>query len=219
MPTLSVFHVKDAMTAPHSVTSAFDGSSIDGPWFTWVTGIARDTPWLNDSAEVLTQAGLGVFAVLMAIGWWRARRMDGERMAAALIAPVSVLAAFAVAEVVKSRVAELRPCRSLPHAYIVETCPQMSDYAFPSGHTTTAAATVGALVLVDRKLSRIALVLAVLEGVSRVYVGAHYPHDVAGSFVVGLVVALCVSAVLRRALIPLVATLREGRCRPLLAAG
>ncbi|MGW4349976.1 phosphatase PAP2 family protein [Streptomyces sp. NPDC004690] len=207
------------MTVPDSVTLAFDGSSIDGSWFTWVTGIARDTPWLNGLAEILTQAGLGVFAVLMVIGWWRARRMNEERMAAALIAPVSVLAAFAVAEVIKSRVAELRPCHSMAHAYIVETCPTMSDYAFPSGHTTTAAATVGALALLDRKLCRIALVLAVLEGASRVYVGAHYPHDVAGSFVVGLVVALCVSAVLRRALSPLVVTLREGRWRPLLAAG
>ncbi|MEV8064852.1 phosphatase PAP2 family protein [Streptomyces sp. NPDC085995] len=46
-------------------------------------------------------------------------------------------------------------------------------------HTTTAAATVGALALLDRELRRIVLVLAALEGASRVYVGAPYPHDVA----------------------------------------
>ncbi|MEV7686207.1 phosphatase PAP2 family protein [Streptomyces bungoensis] len=198
---------------------AFDGSGIDGSWFTSVTDFARHTPSLNGAAEVWTDYGLGVFAVLMAAGWWSARRSGARAMAVALAAPVCVLVAFAVTEVVKSGVGELRPCRSMPHAFIVETCPPAGDYAFPSGHATVAAATVGALFLLDRRLSAVAAAFAVVEAASRVYVGAHYPHDVAVSLVIGFVVALLASAAARRLGTPVVTGLRTGRLRPLLAAG
>ncbi|MEV5878491.1 phosphatase PAP2 family protein [Streptomyces sp. NPDC052101] len=206
------------MTAPATAQLAFDGSGIDGSLFTSVTDFARDTKWLNTPIELWTNLGLGVFAVLMVMGWWSARRRGTQAMTVALAAPVAVVIAFAAAEVVKKIVAEVRPCRSMPHAYIVDACPARSDYAFPSGHSTVAAATVAALFLLDRRLSAIAAVFAVVEGFTRVYVGAHYPHDVLGSAVLALPVAYATSLALRRWAGPLVANLSRGVLRPLLAA-
>lgn len=197
---------------------AFDGSRIDGSLFTAVTDLARDTRWLNGPLEWWTNAGLAVFAVLMLAGWWRARHRDAAAMATALAAPVAVAAAFAVAEVVKKIAAEPRPCRAMPHAFIVEACPAPSDYAFPSGHTTAAAATVAALWLLDRRLAAIAAVFAAVEAFTRVYVGGHYPHDVLGSIVLALPVAYLVALLLRRAAAPLVGRLRQGVLSPVLAA-
>jgi membrane-associated phospholipid phosphatase len=77
--------------------------------------------------------------------------------------------------VIKKMVAEVRPCYSLPHDYFVDSCPTSSDYAFPSGHTTVAPATIAALFLLDRRLSAIAALFAAIEGFTRIYVGAHYP--------------------------------------------
>ncbi|MGW3361167.1 phosphatase PAP2 family protein [Streptomyces bungoensis] len=131
-------------------------------------------------------------------------------MTVALAAPVAVMAAFAVAEVVKEIVGEVRPCRSMPHAYIVDACPAPSDYAFPSGPSAVAAATVAALFLLDRRLSAIAAVFAVAEGYTRVYVGAHYPHDVLGSVLLALPVAYLTSVAVRRWATPLVASLGRG---------
>ncbi|MFE2379473.1 phosphatase PAP2 family protein [Streptomyces sp. NPDC059398] len=207
------------MTAVSPVPLAFNGSHIDGSLFTTVTDFARDTRWLNAPLESWTDIGLGVFAVLMIVGWWQARRRDSASMALALAVPVSVVVAFAVAEVVKKLVSEVRPCRSMPHAFIVETCPVPSDYAFPSGHTTTAAATVAALYLLNRKLCAIAAVFALFEGFTRVYVGAHYPHDVLGSALLALPVAFLTSLALRRLATPLVARLRTGVLAPVLTSG
>ncbi|MFI6254276.1 phosphatase PAP2 family protein, partial [Streptomyces sp. NPDC051016] len=179
---------------------AFDGSGIDGSLFTSVTDFARDTKWLNTPMELWTNLGLGVFAVLMIAGWWTARRRGPRAMTLALGAPVAALAAFAAAEVVKKLVGEVRPCRSMPRAYVVDTCPAPSDYAFPSGHATVAAA------------------FAVLECFSRVYVGAHYPHDVLASALLALPVASLVSRALCRRAAPLVGSLSHGALRPLLAA-
>ncbi|GHD90941.1 phosphatase PAP2 family protein [Streptomyces naganishii] len=206
------------MTAAATAHLAFDGSGVDGSLFTSVTDFARDTKWLNTPLELWTNVGLGVFAVLMVMGWWNARRRGARAMTLALAAPVAVVVAFAAAEVVKKIVSEVRPCRSMPHAYIVDACPAPSDYAFPSGHTTVAAATVAALFLLDRRLSAIAALFAVVEGFTRVYVGAHYPHDVLGSAVLALPVAYLTSLALRRWATPLVASLSGGALRPLLTA-
>ncbi len=206
------------MTAVSPVMLAFNGSHIDGSLFTSVTDLARDTRWLNGPMEFYTNAGLGVFAVLMVIGWWRARRLDDTMMTLALAVPVSIGVAFAFAEVVKKLVAEQRPCRSMPHAFIVETCPAANDYAFPSGHTTTAAAAVAALYLLDRRLAAIAAVFAVFEGFTRVYVGGHYPHDVLGAAVLALPIAYLTSKVVVRIAVPLVARLRTGALAPVLVA-
>ncbi|MFG2857800.1 phosphatase PAP2 family protein [Streptomyces mirabilis] len=204
------------MTVQFAAQLAFDGSSVDGSLFTSVTDFARDTPWLNTPIELWTNAGLGVFAVLMLMGWWNARRRDARSMALALTAPVAVVAAFAVAEVAKKLVAEVRPCYSLPHAYLVDACPARTDYAFPSGHSTTAFAAVAALWLLDRRLSAIAAVFAVLEGFTRVYVGAHYPHDVLGAALLALPVAYLASRLMSRLATPLVAHLRTGVLHPVL---
>jgi membrane-associated phospholipid phosphatase len=207
------------LTGHTTVQLAYDGSGIDGSLFTALTGFARDTAWLNAPMELWTNAGLGVFAVLMIIGWWRARARGPRAMTLALAAPLCVLVAFAVTEVVKQLVAEVRPCYSLPHAYFVDVCPVRGDYAFPSGHETVAAATVAALFLLDRRLSAIGALFALLEGFSRVYVGAHYPHDVVGSAVVALPVAYGVSLALGRVAVPLVTRLSAGLLRPALVAG
>ncbi|MDF3291611.1 phosphatase PAP2 family protein [Streptomyces silvisoli] len=206
------------MTVHSAVQLAFDGSTIDGSLFTSITNFARDTTWLNTPMEVWTNLGLGVFAILMLMGWWNARRRDTTAMTLALAAPVCVATAFAVAEVAKKIVAEVRPCRSLPHDYFVAACPAPSDYAFPSGHTTTAAATVAALFLLDRRLSAIAAIFAVLEGFTRVYVGAHYPHDVLGAAIIALPVAFLTSLALRRYATGLIDSLSRGVLRPLLVA-
>ncbi len=207
------------MTATFPVSLAFDGSHIDGSLFTAVTGLARHTRWLNGPMEFYTNAGLGVFAVLVVLGWWRARRMDDTAMTLALAVPVSIMVAFAFAEVVKKVVAEQRPCRSMPHAFIVESCPAPNDYAFPSGHTTTAAAAVAALYLLDRRLSAVAALFALFEGFTRVYVGGHYPHDVLGAAVLALPIGYATSRALARFAVPLVTRARAGVLAPVLVAG
>lgn len=61
------------------------------------------------------------------------------------------------------------------------------DYSFPSGHTGSSFAS--AVVLYRRlpkKAGIAALVLAALIGLSRLYVGVHYPSDVAVGMLTGI---------------------------------
>jgi undecaprenyl-diphosphatase len=139
-------------------------------------------------------------------------------MTVALAVPVAAVTAYLVDAALKVVVAEPRPCYALPRDVILEPCPPLSDYAFPSNHTVVVAAMTAALFVVSRRLGLLGLLASLAMGSSRVYVGAHYPHDVVAGFFVGAVVGLATALVLRRCATPLVTTLRRGRLRPLLLA-
>ncbi len=63
--------------------------------------------------------------------------------------------------------------------------------SFPSGHTTSAvAALVPVFLFCNKKYSWLALVAAVLMGASRNYVMVHYPSDVLGGIIVGLIAGI-----------------------------
>ncbi|MFF3872754.1 phosphatase PAP2 family protein [Streptomyces sp. NPDC001978] len=197
---------------------AFQGSSIDGHAYTDVVRLAQSSPsWLDDSVTFWSAYGLALFAVLMTVGWWRARRVSATAALTALAVPVTVVVAFAVDAVLKLLVHEVRPCRSL-RVSTLETCPARSDWSFPSNHAAIAAAAAVALFFVARRLGAVAVVAAGAMAVSRVWIGVHYPHDVIAGVMVGGLVALGSMRALRRWPRDLAERLAATRLRPLLVS-
>lgn len=170
-----------------------------------ITGFAVGTPpWVRLAADVGTDAGLLLFAVLFAVGWWRARGRDARAMGAALAAPFAVVAAYLVSEVSKDVIREERPCRAVAGAVHIAACPAPGDWSFPSNHAAIAAGSAAAIVVAWRAMAPLVLPLAGLMAFSRVFVGVHYPHDVAVGFLVGVVVASVAAVLLGTVLRPLV---------------
>lgn len=79
--------------------------------------------------------------------------------------------------------------------------PASSMRSFPSGHTTSAfAALIPVFLWCDKKKSWLALVAALLLGASRNYVCVHYPSDVLGGIIVGLIAGLLAFAIVNFAM-------------------
>lgn len=105
---------------------------------------------------------------------------------------LSVLLGVLITNVIlKTLVARTRPF-DLVDA-IVPLIAKPRDFSFPSGHTCVSFAS--ALILyrmLPKKYGVPAVILAALVGLSRLYVGVHYPTDVAGGFLVALLASTIV---------------------------
>ncbi|MEU3625066.1 hypothetical protein BS329_22985 [Amycolatopsis coloradensis] len=151
-----------------------------------IVEMAGESPsWLQASGVLFTDAGLLIFAALMAWVFWRARPSPA-RIAVSLLVPAATAIAYLISEAAKLVIREDRPCRNL--VTLVE-CPAAGDWSFPSNHSTIAAAAAVGLALAWRRLAPWVLPGALLMGFSRVFVGAHYPHDVLAGLVLGSVTA------------------------------
>lgn len=102
---------------------------------------------------------------------------------------ISVVGAELFVWIIKNIIDRPRP--PLVNALVYET-----SYSFPSGHTFAAISFYGLLVFFvlhserNKALKRISfiigLILVLWIGISRVYLGAHWPSDVFASFVAGI---------------------------------
>ncbi|OEJ32505.1 phosphatase PAP2 family protein [Streptomyces subrutilus] len=144
-------------------------------------------PWVRSAFEIWTEYGLLLFGVLFLAVWWRSRGLAGSRaVALAALAPAVTAAAYVVSEAVKSTVDEERPCRAVAGAAAsLVTCPPTGDWSFPSNHSALAGAAAVALAMAVRRLALLTVPLALLMAFSRVFVGVHYPHDVAMGLLLG----------------------------------
>ncbi len=68
----------------------------------------------------------------------------------------------------------------------------LSDYSFPSGHTTASFSIATTLALNMPGLTVIVFILATIIGISRIYLGVHYPTDVAAGIILGVGTAILV---------------------------
>ncbi len=73
-----------------------------------------------------------------------------------------------------------------------------SDPSFPSDHATMAAVMATFIWQLKRSWGIIAFALAILVGIGRVSAGVHYPWDIAGGLILGIVIAVLTLKLLPR---------------------
>ncbi len=64
---------------------------------------------------------------------------------------------------------------------------KLSSYSFPSGHTRCCFESAMAMFLCDKRWGKAAFVLGGIIGFSRMYLYVHYPTDVLGGIILGII--------------------------------
>jgi membrane-associated phospholipid phosphatase len=146
--------------------------------------------WLYRPMLLFQYLGVLAMPLVVALGALAFRRW---RLAAALVLVVPLK--LALERVAKLLVERERPGTTVPDA-ILHGVPS-AGLSFVSGHAIITFAIAGLLGLVlPRRWGIVAFVLATLNGVARVYLGAHNPLDVVGGAAVGLAIAATLDLVL-----------------------
>jgi undecaprenyl-diphosphatase len=164
---------------------------IDSGWYRDITDFAQSATWLAEPVIVFAEYGVFALGLVVAGLLWWARRRESATLASVLWVPIAMVASYLIDLAVKNLFAETRPCRVVPGVHTLLPCDGPTDYAFPSNHTVIATAFAVSVFLVNRRWGMFAGVFAIMMAASRVYVGAHYPHDVLAGLILGGAVGAC----------------------------
>ncbi|NLB79276.1 MAG: phosphatase PAP2 family protein [Clostridiaceae bacterium] len=157
------------------------GQRIDVWVFMFLNTRGARPRWIDWTILGATQIGHGIFAVVMAIFFylWVDQLLSYEIV-------LGTLTLWLVVELMKILVRRRRPYTSLKDIRVVGE--RAGGHSFPSGHTSQAfflatmlfqhfdPGILGALILYS---------IALLVGLTRIYVGMHYPRDVIAGSVLG----------------------------------
>ncbi|AZM47592.1 hypothetical protein DMB38_18940 [Streptomyces sp. WAC 06738] len=194
------------MRSLHLAGAPPSGSNADVSVLFDINGVADSTPpWFDRGAAFLGEYGLiGMLGVLLVVCWWRARRRTGAVpvVTALLWGPLAAALALLANMPIRAIVERPRPFRE--HEGLEVLLPGTTGYSFVSDHTSVAMALAVGIFMASRRYGLAALALALLEALSRVYLGVHYPSDVVGGIALGTSVALLLAPAATAGLMPLV---------------
>jgi membrane-associated phospholipid phosphatase len=110
---------------------------------------------------------------------------------------IASTSSWALAAIFKQLIGRNRPGELLAH--VQQHGHQLDSLGFPSGHAAIIAACVTVLILRTKsKYGPYLIGAALLVGVSRMYLGVHFPLDVVGGWALGTLVAVTTIILLRR---------------------
>lgn len=145
---------------------------------------------LLDVGDTASTASLTLLLVIWAaLALAALRQRDLRRLIGLILGGIGATLAYATSEILKLMFANVRPCSTYE---VLAACPAADNWSYPSNHTVIAFSLAVVLIACSRHMVWIALPLAALAGVSRVFSGQHYPHDVLAGAVLGVAVTTVV---------------------------
>jgi undecaprenyl-diphosphatase len=157
---------------------------------------AHSPEWLEGPMRLMTALGYYWVVLTLLAGAVFLFHRKGWRLSATLLL-VSTVGGFLLTTLLKGVFGRARPD-------LFETGYTASFYSFPSGHATVAVGFYGTLTLIlAYRLSGFArwavaacgVLLVLLIGFSRLYLGVHYPTDVLAGFLAAPLWVICVGVV------------------------
>lgn len=172
-------------------------AELDGSILLWIQENIR-SDLLTPIVKAITYLGNGgalMIAAALALMLIPKTRRLGFLCAAALMVNVVINNL-----ILKNVIARTRPYEVVEGLRLI--IGRQSDFSFPSGHTT-AGFTMASVIFSEtrRRIGIPVVILALLIGASRLYVGVHYPTDVLAGIISGTLIGAATCAVYHRLIV------------------
>lgn len=159
------------------------GQRVDAAFFSFFNRPGQRPRWVDTAMLLYTQLGNGLTAFAAApILFFFENRLLAYQLV------FGTLSLWFVVELIKTCITRSRPFDKLRGVRIVGT--RARGYSFPSGHTSQAffmATMLGRCFESGTALCAVLYFAALLVGITRIYVGMHYPRDVLAGACLGTV--------------------------------
>ncbi len=132
---------------------------------------------------LLTFLGSATFCVIFALMTLTSELKQLKQLG--ILTSLSIITSGVLTYLIKRFINRIRPYINFPDLNIKKI--GVDDYSFPSGHTTAAFSIGVSIAVTFTGISAIVVIGAFLVGISRIYLGVHYPTDVFGGILIGTI--------------------------------
>ncbi|MCC2340828.1 undecaprenyl-diphosphatase [Bacillus tropicus] len=167
--------------------------------FRAINDLGKQYSFLNPAIVFLAEYMVYILALIILAYWF-----TGSRKSRMIV--IQAIVAFVIAEVIGKIAGKFhlnyQPFAVLPD--VNKLVDHAVDNSFPSDHTILFFSICLSFWLVRKKTGWLWLILALCVAISRIWVGVHYPFDVAVGALIG-----CISAVISYWLVPKLSFIRQ----------
>lgn len=171
--------------------------SVDVWLFHFINGTLAN-PLFDAFMPVLTDLNKTTYGRIAAVVLWLLLIWKGGkrgRAAALLLVPLIFFSDQLSSSVIKTMIARPRPCHTVDGVQVVAGIRLLVDcgsgFSFPSSHAVNNFAAATTFSYFYRKFTWAFMLFAATVGLSRISVGVHYPSDIFGGAVTGVLCGVC----------------------------
>jgi undecaprenyl-diphosphatase len=171
----------------------FRTSSLDLALLHAINGLAGSSAALDGLMRFLANDSPFIVALALLWAWFKPGGQRRSRQRDAALAAVAGVLGIAAAAVIGAVHYRARPFL-VPAAHVHLLITHAADSSFPSDHATLAFAVAAGLFAVGADWGWPMLIFGVAVAFARVFVGVHWPSDVVGGAILGVLCAWVVRA-------------------------
>ena len=163
-------------------------NSIDHSGYHLLNQFAGNHFIIDHVMSFVAEYSLELYIVLFIVSWFAQPKKEIKRRHALVVMGFAGILGLVVNVLVSHIWFRPRPFTVLTDGTFTQLIPHSADASFPSDHTTGSFGfAAGSWGTEERWVSISFTVLAILNGIARVYAGVHWPTDVIAGMLIGIV--------------------------------